>query len=111
MNFELKLFGIMRISVNGLMLDNKNSSPGFSFGLLESAHVEWDMQSFRFSFDYEMRLKTRKNVERKKKKTFLIQRHRFMGEVWIRTKSQQALFAKENTCLNCKSQIKNFSHN
>lgn len=67
MNFELKLFGIMRISVNGLMLDNKNSSPGFSFGLLESAHVEWDMQSFRFSFDYEMRLETRKNVERKKK--------------------------------------------
>ena len=73
MNLELKLFGIMRISVNGLMLDNKNSSPGFSFGLLESAHVEWDMQSFRFSFDYEMRLKTRK--KKKKKKTFLIQRH------------------------------------
>ena len=110
MNLELKLFGIMRISVNGLMLDNKNSSPGFFLGLVESAHVEWAMQSLRFSFDYEMRLKTRKSVE-KKKKTFLIQRHRFMGEVWIRTKSQQALFAKENTCLNCKSQIEDFSHN
>lgn len=48
----------------GLMLDNKNSSPGFFLDLLESAHVEWAMQSFRFSFDYEMRLKTRKNVEK-----------------------------------------------